>query len=33
MKGAEEVVVRGGREIKCAERAAMDGDDIVEPQG
>jgi len=33
MKRREEVVVAGGGKIEGAERAAVNGNDIVEPQG
>jgi len=33
MKRREEVVVAGGGKIERAERAAVNGNDIVEPQG
>lgn len=31
MQRGEKIVVRGRREIERAERAAVDGDNIVEP--
>jgi hypothetical protein len=31
MKSREEVAVAGGRKIECAERVAVDGNDVVEP--
>jgi hypothetical protein len=33
MKSREEIVVASGRKIECAERAAVDGNDVVKPQG
>jgi hypothetical protein len=32
MKRREEIVVAGGGKIESAERAAVDGNDVIEPQ-
>jgi hypothetical protein len=33
MKSRKKIVIAGGGKIESAERAAMDGNDVVEPHG